>query len=164
MMDNFYRAKDKETGAWVYGIYLPLLDGACMIPDDAKICACTETVEGETIQGHLIETVPIKRSSLGMCLGLEDSEGMPVFSGDYIKIKTASVVKSIYGLDAAVQDGVLLAQETDKGFLLFDGETFSLNALQFLHRLQESGGEFAVCGNVYDNPELSFNVPQHNIA
>lgn len=37
-MDNFYRAKRTDNGSWVYGIYLPLLDGACMIPDDAAIC------------------------------------------------------------------------------------------------------------------------------
>ena len=43
-MDNFYRAKNKENGEWVYGIYLPLLDGACMIPDDARICRKAETV------------------------------------------------------------------------------------------------------------------------
>ena len=94
-MDNFYRAKNKENGEWIYGIYLPLLDGACMILDDARICRKAETVDGEEINGHLIETVPIKRSTLGMCLGLEDNAGIPVFSGDYIKVKTASVIKSV---------------------------------------------------------------------
>ena len=157
-------APSKEQLFRIYGIYLPLLDGACMIPDDARICRKTETVDGEEINGHLIETVPIKRSTLGMCLGVEDNAGMPVFSGDYIKVKTASVVKSICGLDAAVQDGILLAEETDRGFLLFDGETFSINALQFLHRLQESGGEFTVCGNIYDNPELTPEARKNSIA
>ena len=163
-MDNFYRAKNKENGEWIYGIYLPLLDGACMIPDDARICRKAEVVDGEEINGHLIETVPIKRSTLGICLGVEDNAGMPVFSGDYIKVKTASVVKSICGLDAAVQDGILLAEETDRGFFLFDGETFSINALQFLHNLQESGGEFTVCGNIYDNPELTPEARKNSIA
>ena len=153
-MDNFYRAKNKENGEWVYGIYLPLLDGACMIPDDARICRKAETVDGEEINGHLIETVPIKdgeeinghlietvpikRSTLGMCLGLEDNAGIPVFSGDYIKVKTASVIKSVCGLDAAVQDGILLAEETDRGFLL--------------------------CGNIYDNPELTPEARKNSIA
>ena len=58
----------------------------------------------------------------------------------------------------------MLAEETDRGFLLFDGETFSINALQFLHRLQESGGEFTVCGNIYDNPELTPEVRKNSIA
>ena len=120
-----------------------------MIPDDARICRKAETVDGEEINGHLIETVPIKRSTLGMCLGLEDNAGIPVFSGDYIKVKTASVIKSVCGLDAAVQDGILLAEETDRGFLLFDGETFSINALQFLHRLQESGVMLAVAVHLH---------------
>ena len=77
-MDNFYRAKRTDNGSWVYGIYLPLLDGACMIPDDAAICEMSKKVDGVDIKGHLIETVGIERNTLGLCTGVEDSEGMPV--------------------------------------------------------------------------------------
>lgn len=84
-MDNFYRAKRTDNGSWVYGIYLPLLDGACMIPDDAAICEMSKKVDGVDIKGHLIETVGIERNTLGLCTGVEDSEGMPVFAGDYVR-------------------------------------------------------------------------------
>ena len=65
-MDNFYRAKRTDNGSWVYGIYLPLLDGACMIPDDAAICEMSKKVDGVDIKGHLIETVGIERNTLGL--------------------------------------------------------------------------------------------------
>ena len=54
-MDNFYRAKRTDNGSWVYGIYLPLLDGACMIPDDAAICEMSEKVDGVDIKGILLK-------------------------------------------------------------------------------------------------------------
>ena len=44
-MDNFYRAKRTDNGSWGYGIYLPLLDGACMILDDAAICEMNKKVD-----------------------------------------------------------------------------------------------------------------------
>ena len=48
-MDNFYRAKRTDNSSWVYGIYLPLLDGACMIPDDAAICEMSKKVDKKTV-------------------------------------------------------------------------------------------------------------------
>ena len=72
-MDNFYRAKRTDNGSWIYGIYLPLLGGACMIPDDAAICEMRKKVDGVDIKGHLIETVGIERNTLGLCTGVEDS-------------------------------------------------------------------------------------------
>lgn len=136
-MDNFYRAKDKENN-WVYGIYLPLLDGACIIPDDAKICKMQKKVEDTLIKGHLIETVAVERDTLGLCLGVEDSEGMPVFTGDYLKVT------------GAAGSEVLEVKEKRGGFKLCGAGT-AVNAVKYLKRLVKNGGSFTVCGNVYDN-------------
>lgn len=70
----------------VYDIYLPLLDGACIIPEDAKICRIHKTVEGLAVNGHLIETVEIDENTLDLCVSVEYSKGMPVFVGDDLKI------------------------------------------------------------------------------
>ena len=134
-MDNFYRAKRTDNGSWVYGIYLPLLDGACMIPDDAAICEMSKKVDGVDIKGHLIETVGIERNTLGLCTGVEDSEGMPVFAGDYVRFNVP-----------VAADGI-----------------FTINAVQFLDNLRANGNNFTVIGNIYDNPEFA-EAARHNIA
>ncbi len=111
-MDNFYRAKRTDNGSWVYGIYLPLLDGACMIPDDAAICEMNKKVDGVDIKGHLIETVGIERKTLGLCTGVEDSEGMPVFAGDYVRFNVPVAKKQT--ADNACAHDVVLIEETHK--------------------------------------------------
>lgn len=139
-MDNFYRAKDKKNN-WVYGIYLPLLDGACIIPDDAAICKMNKTVDGCRINGHLIETVEVDENTLGLCLGIEDNNGNPVFAGDYLKINMEA--------NAAV----LLVKEKQTGFKL-SGTGFCVNAVKYLQKIIKNGGSFSVIGNIYDNAEL----------
>lgn len=158
-MDNFYRAKRTDNGEWVYGIYLPLLDGACMIPDDAAICEMQKNVDGVKIKGHLIETVPVERKTLGLCTGMEDSEGMPVFGGDYVQFDVP-LVKN--GAKAAGYD-VVLIEETAEGFKVATDGIYSINAVQFLNNLRTNGNHFTVIGNVCDNPEFN-QAAQHYIA
>ena len=147
-MDNFYRAKRTDNGSWIYGIYLPLLGGACMIPDDAAICEMRKKVDGVDIKGHLIETVGIERNTLGLCTGVEDSKGMPVFAGDYVRFNVPDVV---------------LIEETHEGFRVAADGIFTINAVQFLDNLRANGNGFTVIGNIYDNPEFA-EAARHNIA
>ncbi len=139
-MDNFYRAKDKNNN-WVYGIYLPLLDGACIIPDDAAIYKMNKTVNGCRIDGHLIETVEVDESTLGLCLGVEDHNGVPVFSGDCLEVNNEG------------NAGKFFVREKPDGFKLY-GAGAPINAVKYLQKIIKSGGSFTVTGNVYDNPEL----------
>lgn len=139
-MDNFYGAKDKNNN-WVYGIYLPLLDGACIIPEDAKICRMHKTVEGLAVNGHLIETLEIDENTLGLCVGVEYIEGMPVFVGDGLKI------------NGRKNPTVLVVKEKQDGFKLY-GEGAPINAVKHLQKIVKDGGSFTVIGNVYDNAEL----------
>ena len=76
--------------------------------------------------------------TLGLCLGVEDSEGMPVFTGDYLKIT------------GAAGSEVLEVKEKRDGFKLCGAGT-AVNAVKYLKRLVKNGGSFTVCGNVYDN-------------
>ena len=141
-MDNFYRAKRTDNGSWIYGIYLPLLGGACMIPDDAAICEMRKKVDGVDIKGHLIETVGIERNTLGLCTGVEDSK------------QTA---------DNACAHDVVLIEETHEGFRVAADGIFTINAVQFLDNLRANGNSFTVIGNIYDNPEFA-EAARHNIA
>lgn len=160
-MDNFYRAKRTDNGSWVYGIYLPLLDGACMIPDDAAICKMSKKVDGVDIKGHLIETVGIERNTLGLCTGVEDSEGMPVFAGDYVRFNVPVAKKQT--ADNACAHDVVLIEETHEGFRVAADGIFTINAVQFLDNLRANGNGFTVIGNIYDNPEFA-EAARHNIA
>lgn len=162
-MDNFYRAKRADNGNWVYGIYLPLLDGACMIPDDAAICAMQKNVDGVDIKGHLIETVPVERATVGLCTGVEDSEGMPVFGGDYVQFKMPLVKDGAAGSTVHSGNDVVLIEESAGGFKVASEGIYSINAVQFLDNLRASGNCFTVVGNVYDNPEFTPSA-QHHIA
>lgn len=160
-MDNFYRAKRTDNGSWVYGIYLPLLDGACMITDDAAICEMSKKVDGVDIKGHLIETVGIERNTLGLCTGVEDSKGMPVFVGDYVRFNVPVAKKQT--ADNACAHDVVLIEETHEGFRVAADGIFTINAVQFLDNLRANGNGFTVIGNIYDNPEFA-EAARHNIA
>lgn len=85
-----------------------------MIPDDAAICEMSKKVDGIDINGHLIETVGIERNTLGLCTGVEDSEGMPVFAGDYVRFNVPVGKKQT--ADNACAHDVVLIEETHEGF------------------------------------------------
>lgn len=159
-MDNFYRAKRSADGQWVYGIYLPLLDGACMIPDDAAISEMQKTVDGVNIKGHLIETVAIDKETLGLCTGVEDSEGMPVFAGDYVKIFAAPAKERGDKTNLSLQ-GEVLVKETQEGLVAVADGMFPVNAVRFFENLLAGGRRFTVSGNVYDSRECTGQAANH---
>ena len=132
-----------------------------MIPDDAAICEMSKKVDGVDIKGHLIETVGIERNTLGLCTGVEDSEGMPVFAGDYVRFNVPVAKKQT--ADNACSHDVVLIEETYEGFRVAADGMFTINAVQFLDNLRANGNGFTVIGNIYDNPEFA-EAARHNIA
>ncbi len=100
-----------------------------------------KTVEVLAVNGHLIETVEIDKNTLGLCVGVEYSEGMPVFVDNGLKI------------NGGKNPTVLVVKEKQDSFKLY-GEGAPINAVKHLQKIVKEGGSFTVIGNVYDNAEL----------
>lgn len=52
-MDDFYRAKRKDNGQWVYGGLIKTLDGYFMYPDEAKVIEAEQTVTDEKMEKEI---------------------------------------------------------------------------------------------------------------
>ena len=92
---------------------------------------------------------------------MEDSEGMPVFAGDYVRFNVPVAKKQT--ADNACAHDVALIEETHEGFRVAADGIFTINAVQFLDNLRANGNGFTVIGNIYDNPEFA-EAARHNIA
>ena len=114
---------------------------------------CTQIPENFCVKGHLIETVGIERNTPGLCTGVEDSEGMPVFAGDYVRFNVPVAKKQT--ADNACAHDVVLIEETHEGFRVAADGIFTINVVQFLDNLRANGNGFTVIGNIYDNPEFA---------
>ena len=138
MNKNLYRAKDKKTGEWLYGLPLYSEDGS------GEIDGIT------TKDGNAFDVIP---ETLGQFTGLTDKNGTKIFEGDIIKFK--AVYRFTESEDIQSLDTENIKEETDV-VIYKNGKFNPIPEMCHCSDYWYSYGfaDFEVIGNMHDNPEL----------
>lgn len=134
-MIKLCRAKEENTGEWVYGYYT-------LYP---KCCGLHPYILSGTESGCIIPKF-IDLDTLGSCTDMTDVNDTEMFEGDIIKIKS-------YDYDYEYITQVYYSCHT----LCVDiyGQDYDFTAIGFADDIwDEDCCEIEVIGNIYDNPEL----------
>jgi uncharacterized phage protein (TIGR01671 family) len=134
-MIKLCRAKEENTGEWVYGYYT-------LYP---KCCGLHPCILSGTESGCIIPKF-IDLDTLGSCTDMTDVNDTEMFEGDIIKIKS-------YDYDYEYITQVYYSCHT----LCVDiyGQDYDFTAIGFADDIwDEDCCEIEVIGNIYDNPEL----------
>lgn len=134
-MIKLCRAKEENTGEWVYGYYT-------LYP---KCCGLHPCILTGTESGCIIPKF-IDLDTLGGCTDMIDINGTEMFEGDILKIKS-------YDYDYEYITQVYYSCHT----LCVDiyGQDYDFTAIGFADDIwDEDCCEIEVIGNIYDNPEL----------
>lgn len=134
-MIQLCRAKEENTGEWVYGYYT-------LYP---KCCGLHPCILTGTESGCIIPKF-IDLDTLGGCTDMIDINGTEMFEGDVLKIKS-------YDYDYEYITQVYYSCHT----LCVDiyGQDYDFTAIGFADDIwDEDCCEIEVIGNIYDNPEL----------
>lgn len=134
-MIKLCRAKEENTGEWVYGYYT-------LYP---KCCGLHPCILSGTESGCIIPKF-IDLDTLGSCTDMTDVNDTKMFEGDIIKIKS-------YDYDYEYITQVYYSYHT----LCVDiyGQDYDFTAIGFADDIwDEDCCEIEVIGNIYDNPEL----------
>ena len=134
-MIQLCRAKEENTGEWVYGYYT-------LYP---KCCGLHPCILTGTESGCIIPKF-IDLDTLGGCTDMIDINGTEMFEGDVLKIKS-------YDYDYEYITQVYYSCHT----LCVDiyGQDYDFTAIGFEDDIwDEDCCEIEVIGNIYDNPEL----------
>lgn len=134
-MIQLCRAKEENTGEWVYGYYT-------LYP---KCCGLHPCILTGTESGCIIPKF-IDLDTLGSCTDMTDINDTEMFEGDIIKIKS-------YDYDYEYITQVYYSCHT----LCVDiyGQDYDFTAIGFADDIwDEDCCEIEVIGNIYDNPEL----------
>lgn len=134
-MIKLCRAKEENTGEWVYGYYT-------LYP---KCCGLHPCILTGTESGCIIPKF-IDLDTLGGCTDMIDINGTEIFEGDILKIKS-------YDYDYEYITQVYYSCHT----LCVDiyGQDYDFTAIGFADDIwDEDCCEIEVIGNIYDNPEL----------
>lgn len=139
-----YRAKEKVSGCWVYGIPV----GNYMITEDAEPNMIVEnsdcpiairpTYSYWTFENN--EIVEIEEDTISSNTGLKDKNGKEIYNGDIVEILFRDK-KLIAKIEVSLVHGVdLVCEECD----VIDKDKI----------LERSFDRLRVIGNIYDNSEL----------
>lgn len=134
-MIKLCRAKEENTGEWVYGYYT-------LYP---KCCGLHPCILSGTESGCIIPKF-IDLDTLGSCTDMTDVNDTEMFEGNIIKIKS-------YDYDYEYITQVYYSYHT----LCVDiyGQDYDFTAIGFADDIwDEDCCEIEVIGNIYDNPEL----------
>lgn len=134
-MIQLCRAKEENTGEWVYGYYT-------LYP---KCCGLHPCILTGTESGCIIPKF-IDLDTLGGCTDMIDINGTEMFEGDVLKIKS-------YDYDYEYITQVYYSCHT----LCVDiyGQDYDFTAIGFADDIwDEDCCEIEVIGNIYDNPKL----------
>lgn len=134
-MIQLCRAKEENTGEWVYGYYT-------LYP---KCCGLHPCILTGTESGCIIPKF-IDLDTLGGCTDMIDINGTEMFEGDVLKIKSYDydyeyITQVYYSCHALCVD--------------IYGQDYDFTAIGFADDIwDEDCCEIEVIGNIYDNPEL----------
>lgn len=139
-MSKLCRAKEENTGEWVYGYYT-LYPKCCGL----HTCILTGTESGCVIPKF------IDSDTLGSCTDMIDANDTEMFEGDIIKISSPNP-KYNY-LTVIYHKFCTLCINVPKEGSKYDTVVCAIGLAQSVWNEYECAVE--VIGNVYDNPELN---------
>lgn len=125
-----YRAKRKDTGAFIYGWYVECPFGRWPVTP--------AIIDSELARSGHYEPVEIDAETLGQYTGLRDKNGKEIYEGDICK-----ALLFVYEQFVEVywdEDTLNFRVKSDHGTADFS--------------CYHDDVENAVCGNIYENPEL----------
>lgn len=131
-----YRAKRTDNGGWVEGFYAMIGKKHVIISKESE-GYYTESIEDR----HGNEIVDIDKSTICQCTGLKDKNCNIVFENDIMSAH----------LDDRFPEDITYARVIwgDIGYCLIENGSIDIQPLEEIDMEY-----FAVCGNVFDNPEL----------
>ena len=138
---NFYRGKDFETGSWVYGQLVVVLDTYYIVNDDDE---------------YLIDP-----NTLGQYTTVNDVNDNKIFEGDVVECVSwneffcynteSGTVKNPFRRKLSIiwKDGAFKLKETFN-------DTFMKPSFWDIS-MKDNKGDLTVIGNIHDNPGLELN-------
>ena len=138
MREILFRGKDKESGEWVFGNYVHLIDIEGKAADQHRIYKRISETELAEIEGcgrifypdyHIVDP-----ETVGQFTGLEDKNGKEIFEGD---ILTCTILK----------------KRVETGVVGFKWSSYVLSPQGYC-LVNVSGVHGEIIGNIYDNKEL----------
>ncbi|GHU75926.1 hypothetical protein FACS1894188_07670 [Clostridia bacterium] len=144
---------DSTPPMWVEGNYIEIEPSGNLI----GLSPTSQYIETyKTKPGDKREIYPIIADTLGQYTGAEDINGLKIFEGDIIKTKMFHDywLGINRGYDGGGKHEVIGIVEYSCGYL-----GFALNGAGYYGRLRVSATDEAmVIGNIYDNPELVWEI------
>lgn len=148
MHEILFKAKRKDNGEWVYGIYCCMGDSQQSTPHIINYAEDDEF-------GDWIEVIP---ETVSQYTGLIDKNGAKIFEGDvldvcYFLIQNKAVVK--FGKHKPAD----MTNEYECGYQGFYVEVEKGERAHNIYRndLHFYAGQSVIVGNIFDNPELLKN-------
>lgn len=128
MREIFFRGKRLDNGDWVYGAFTELLKA--------------------TGKEYYINSIAVKKETIGQYIGLRDKNGVMIFEDDIVKWRFISIYRT--------------AKHTYTGKVIWSklSSAFTYKILAGMNRGyickfdENRQSEYEVVGNIYDNPKL----------
>lgn len=147
MREILFRGKDKDSGKWVYGYYVCLIDDEGKTHPQHRIYLTVSETEVAGIEGYDRVFYPnyhiVDPETVGQSTGILDKFGKPIFEGDIVKTD----LERPYNI-VIFRNGCFLFNCNDGGEDYVD----TIENLSSPDVAQDSYWE--VIGNIYDNKEL----------
>ena len=146
MREILFRGKRLDNGKWVQGFLVIWGNDYYIAPDINAYTSMGGRGKGRCMMfGHYYQVLP---ETVGQYTGLTDKNGKKIFEGDILKI--------VHKYQSPFDDDTKEYTDVTTDVVFFDDEglCFSYGKSPFLCVADNVTAEYAVIGNIYDNPEL----------
>ena len=146
MREILFRGKRLDNGKWVQGFLVIWGNDYYIAPDINAYTSMGGRGKGRCMMfGHYYQVLP---ETVGQYTGLTDKNGKKIFEWDSLKI--------VHKYQSPFDDDTKEYTDVTTDVVFFDDEglCFSYGKSPFLCVTDNVTAEYAVVGNIYDNPEL----------
>lgn len=162
MNRHICRAKDINTGEWVYGYYFERKDTMGNIIESVIIDDAYEQVHmGRRLLGSAFnkECFRVDPKTVCQCTGWHDSNKTPIFEKDIVEFVGANIYKDLiwWCNEMSMMTAIPLDDIEFNGYDYRNGNYPKYTYADFCFMMQDPYGDFKeikVIGNIVDNPKL----------